>query len=208
MMLRPRLGPFGPYRTALIIGVPLLQAMPVSELRAVVAHELAHLARHHGRFDPWIYRLRQAYPALLGRLEERGWVVIVARAFLDNYGPYFNLYTLALARAHEYEADRIAAAITSPDIVAAALHRSALLQRFTEHQARLRVAGGRDGSDLGYRAATNDEDEILADHPSLEKRLAALGAAERPLPAVGVSAATALLPQIRFESPTDAWHMG
>jgi Zn-dependent protease with chaperone function len=50
----PRLGVFGWSRNYLTVGVPLLDAVTPEQFEAVLAHELGHLARAHGRFRTWI----------------------------------------------------------------------------------------------------------------------------------------------------------
>jgi hypothetical protein len=66
----PRLGPLGWQRNYLVVGLPLMQALDGDEFRAVVAHELGHLSKSHGRFASWIYRLRSTWTRLLMTLEE------------------------------------------------------------------------------------------------------------------------------------------
>ncbi|MBA3330353.1 MAG: M48 family metalloprotease [Actinobacteria bacterium] len=106
----PRLGVLGPQRNYLVLGLPLLQALPPDEFSAVVAHELGHLSRSHGRFSAWIYRVRRTWSQLLDTLEEkRSWGTFVFRRFFEWYAPYFNAYSFVLARAHEYEADAASA---------------------------------------------------------------------------------------------------
>ena len=55
----PRLAIFWP-RNVLIIGFPLLAALPAGQLRAVIAHELGHFSHAHGRFYQRLYRTRRA----------------------------------------------------------------------------------------------------------------------------------------------------
>src|SRR5882672_3105110 len=57
----PRLGVLGWSRNYLLLGLPLLEAHSPEEVRAVLAHEFAHLSRAHGRFSHWIYRLRRSW---------------------------------------------------------------------------------------------------------------------------------------------------
>src|ERR1041385_6432264 len=57
----PRLGVLGWSRNYLLLGMPLLEAHSPEEVRAVLAHEFAHLSRAHGRFSHWIYRLRRSW---------------------------------------------------------------------------------------------------------------------------------------------------
>ncbi|MFB4317282.1 M48 family metalloprotease [Actinomadura sp. 21ATH] len=110
-----------PRRTRhLCIGVPLLMELTTEQLRAVLAHELAHYAGHHAPFSRVVYR----GSALLR---------LAARAQRAVFGLYIRLYdqvTLAIRREHEFEADRIAATVLDeyPDIggflMAEALHAS------------------------------------------------------------------------------------
>jgi Zn-dependent protease with chaperone function len=118
----PRLGPLGWQRNYLVVGLPLMPALDEDEFRAVVAHELGHLSKSHGRFASWIYRLRSTWTRLLMTLEEdEHWGQYVFRRFFGWYAPYFNAYSFALARAHEYEADQAAADATGPRTAARAL---------------------------------------------------------------------------------------
>ncbi len=120
----PRLGVLGWQKNYLLLGLPLLLAMPLRELQAVVAHEFGHLAGAHGRFGGWIYRQRMGWARLLERLEvERSWGNFLFRRFAEWYAPFFNAYTFVQARAQEYEADREAASIAGPTYTASALVR-------------------------------------------------------------------------------------
>lgn len=55
----PRLGLFGWYKNYLVIGMPLMLALSPEEFNGVLAHELGHVSRYHGRTGAWIYRIRQ-----------------------------------------------------------------------------------------------------------------------------------------------------
>ena len=109
-MERPRLGPLGWPRRYLILGLPLMATLSPPEFRAVLAHEFAHLRGGHARFGNWIYRLRQTWGQLLAQLEvsPRPGVGLL-RAFASWFAPRFNAATYALARRHEFAADRWAA---------------------------------------------------------------------------------------------------
>jgi hypothetical protein len=115
----------------------LLEGHPVNEIRAILAHEFAHLSRRHGRFSHWIYRLRRSWetmfvqlnqPRLRGRLSLQPMLLRIVRFFW----PRFNAHAFVLSRAHEYEADGIAARLTSPEQIAAALTRRVLQDRLLE----------------------------------------------------------------------------
>jgi Zn-dependent protease with chaperone function len=180
LLQQPRFGPFGPYRNVLVVGVTLMRALAVDEMRVILAHEIAHLERRHGRVSAWVYRLRQAYPRLLEHCEHKGWTAIAAQLFFERYTPYFDLWSLALARTHEFEADELAASVAGPQTFAAALQRSELVWRLLDEKLEV---------------PSEEPPEEAAYHPSHERRLAAVGAKRTPLPPVDVTAARALIPK-------------
>ena len=65
----PRLGPLGWYRSYLLLGLVELQALSPEEFRALLAHELGHLSRQHGRLTAWIYRIRGTWRRLTMLIE-------------------------------------------------------------------------------------------------------------------------------------------
>lgn len=140
----PRLGALGWQRNYLILGLPFMQAMSPAEFASVIAHELGHIGGRHGRFSAWIYRLRSSWARVMGELDRGGHVGAgVLRRFFHWYVPRFTAHSFALARAHEYEADRAAADATDPRSACFALVRG-------------QVAGataGRHWSELNRRAA-------------------------------------------------------
>ena len=217
----PRLGIVGPYKNTLVVGLPLLQALLPEELRAVLAHELGHISRRHGRTSAWIYRLRETWEAVLTHLESAGhWGVVLFRPFLRWYVPRFERASLALARAHEFEADRASVRCVGVETTAGALVRSAVGGAFlvecfwpklweqAEHDPApprphalvgrpLREAGEHEDADRWLADAVAAESDVETTHPPLRARLLALGLEPqrvRPRPAaVSVSAATAIL---------------
>lgn len=106
----PRLGIFGWPRNYLVVGLPLLETLPTEQVRAVLAHEFAHLSSAHGAFASWIYRVRMSWYQLMERLDEsQSAATGIFRWFFDWYAPYFGACTFVLMRRHEYDADRLAA---------------------------------------------------------------------------------------------------
>lgn len=103
----PRFGILGWHTNYLIIGLPLLQALSQDQFRAVLAHELGHLSRSHGKFGAWIYRVRKTWQELMDRLEvnNKRWMFLF-NGFIRWYAPKLQAYTFVLARQQEYEADR------------------------------------------------------------------------------------------------------
>ena len=194
----PRLGILGFPRNYLVVGLPLLEALPAEQVRAVLAHEFAHLSRAHGRFGNWIYRVRVTWYQLMERLSGPGrHGAVVMRWFFDWYVPKFGAYTFVLSRRHEYEADRLAAAVVGPRIMAQTLVdlrvRGAVLnERFwpafwsraaTDESppadvfAQLAVAAraplGDDGPAM-LEAALKRRTDTADTHPELRDRIAAL----------------------------------
>lgn len=111
---------------ALILGLPLLRVLTLAELRAILAHELAHLARgdatRAARSVRFVEGLRQALHHSAGR--EHGLLGRLARVCFRwsarLIGP--------IARGQECRADRSAAAIAGGSAAASALVKVALVQ--------------------------------------------------------------------------------
>lgn len=129
----PRWGVFGGYEHHLQIGIPLLAALSIAELKAVLAHEIGHLRGEHDRFVPWLYRQRHAWRLVQHKLAHPATLAdrLISK-FYGWYAAYFQAYTFVLARNLEYAADRAAAHATHPGAVANALTKLALVRRFLE----------------------------------------------------------------------------
>lgn len=120
----PRLGMFGWHRNYLLLGVPLMHALPADEFRAVLAHEFGHLSRAHSRTGAWIYRIRATWARILERLREDGdGATFIFERFFAWYAPRFAAYSFVLARAQEFEADERAGALVGRGAMASALAR-------------------------------------------------------------------------------------
>jgi Zn-dependent protease with chaperone function len=214
----PRLGVFGWARNYLVLGLPLMQALSVEELRSVVAHEFGHLSGQHGKFGAWIYRLRAGWARLLYALQESDhWGKILFVPFFKWYSPTFSAYSFVQARRQEYEADRMAAAASGADVAGAALVRVELQAQFLQAEywknifreadvreqpqakpfsmlrhafAQPRPQGDATVTlDSALRRRTGFDDT----HPCLTDRLNALGAKAALPDAVGETAAGTLL---------------
>lgn len=122
----PRLGVLGWPRHWLQLGLPLLESLSAAELRAVVAHEFAHLSGRHGRFGTWIYRLRRSWDQVFARLHEprvEGAISLrpLLLKFIDWFWPRFNAHAFVLSRANEFDADAVAARLAGAENIATAL---------------------------------------------------------------------------------------
>lgn len=129
---RPRFGLIGPSISDLVIGLPLMQALSRKEFEAVLAHEMGHVSREHGRFKHWIYRIRTTWSRLAEVVRSNGgpataWLF---GRFFSWYAPFFGAYSFVLARQDEYEADSAALRLAGQDAVATALVRLEVFGRF------------------------------------------------------------------------------
>jgi Zn-dependent protease with chaperone function len=116
----PRIGIFWP-RNTLLIGYPLLVSLSPEQLRAVIAHELGHLSRAHGRFSVWVYRTRLSWVRLMDNLQARRATPAHAYWLFGWYAPRLHAYSAAIARQQELLADRCAAEVAGGRIAADAL---------------------------------------------------------------------------------------
>lgn len=118
----PRLGILGWHKNYLILGYQLLLTFSPEEMRSVLAHEFGHLSGNHSRFSGWIYRVRISWLRVMSAFDGvDSWGGKIMGKFFDWYSPQFEAYSFALARNNEYEADAIAAELTSPEIATRAL---------------------------------------------------------------------------------------
>ena len=131
----PRLGIFGWHRNYLLIGLPLMKSLTVEQFKSVLAHEFGHLAKGHGRFSNWIYRLRLRWArlvAVLDNVQSSGRFLF--KPFFSWYGPYFSAYSFPLARANEYEADATARRLTSARDAAEALTNTSVIATYLQER--------------------------------------------------------------------------
>ena len=195
----PRLGMFGWHRNYIVLGLPLLLALPRDEVMAVIGHEYGHLAGAHGKMTAWIYRVRMTWLRLSASFGHS----IVGGLFQDFfkwYGPWFNAYSFVLARNNEYAADRAAADVGGAEVAARALTRVSIeTHRYQRFWANLFEKAAAEGDDRVFpharmgahfvqpmepldlrralNTALNDATDINDTHPCLKDRLAALGQA-------------------------------
>jgi len=191
-------------RRALVIGVPLLRALSVEELRAAVAHELAHLAGGDVRRGRIVNKASRRI-ALMRRALERGrgparvlltWGNPVWW-YLAAYGAVLRRGAAAIRRRQESRADALAAGVVGADLYARTLLRVAtvslsfrrlapgLLLRASEAGHTIDNFFADFARALAELSPTNrrrvERDAIAAqdgealDHPPLRERLADLG---------------------------------
>jgi Zn-dependent protease with chaperone function len=195
----PRLLGLLGHRHYLVLGLPLMQALPREQFAAVVAHEFGHFGGGHSRFAGWIYRVRASWLRVRIALDEQhGWLGAPMRKFFDWYAPFFGRYSFAFARQNEYEADAAAARIVGAEAAASTLVATSLgVRRQADFWPRLWRQVGEEATTpadvyarLGESLRTPAEreadrlEEALREtsteedtHPSLAQRLHALGCA-------------------------------
>jgi hypothetical protein len=103
-------------RRVMGIGMPLLRALQVDELRAVLAHEMGHFYGGDTRLGPWIYKTRGALARTvvnLGRVRASSdhWIMLLFEAVQAPFRWFligFLRISQAISRAQEYSADAVA----------------------------------------------------------------------------------------------------
>ena len=213
-----RFGLLGVSRNYLIIGLPLMHALSVEQFAAVLAHEYGHLSGAHGKFAAWIYRIRLTWARILDALLARPmWGAGLFLRFFRWYVPYFEAYTFVLARAQEYEADRLSAKAVGERHMADALVQVELGARFFADEFWPRYVGAADKSprpamlpfaqfpitvgmgvpaedaQMWLAAALRRKTDVNDTHPCLKERLEALGQGARVPEKPAATAARALL---------------
>ncbi len=108
-------------RNTLVLGYPMLATLTPDQMRAVIAHELAHLTHAHGRFSGWVHRSRRMWLQLMDLLERHRSVPAHVYALYRFYVPRFNRHAAAVSREHEVIADRLAAVVAGARVTAEAL---------------------------------------------------------------------------------------
>jgi Zn-dependent protease with chaperone function len=104
-------------RRYMYIGMPLLQAFTVSQLRSVLAHELGHYSGKHTRLTGVAYRGRLALArtiAHIGPGNLAGWIFRL-------YGRLYVMVHNSLGRRQELEADLASVRVAGRDSAASAL---------------------------------------------------------------------------------------
>jgi heat shock protein HtpX len=180
-------------KRVLLVGLPLIDALTVRQLRAVIAHEFGHFYGGDTRLGPWFYRTYDALERTVIALHE---AESIWRKPFTWYLDFFLRRTAALKRRQEFLADELAARIGGRDAAIASLeeiskaapafhgfwsseaapvldsgHRAPLLEGFR----RFREAGAVSSA---LEEVLEEERKAEADpyhtHPPLGERIAAL----------------------------------
>jgi heat shock protein HtpX len=98
------------------VGLPLLQALTVTQFMGVLAHEFGHFQGGDTRLGGFIYKVRTAMSRTIENLGNG-----VLNAPFRWYGNLFLRVTQSISRQQEFEADRLAAQVVGSDVMAMAL---------------------------------------------------------------------------------------
>lgn len=190
-------------RRYMYIGLPLLQAFTVAQLRSVLAHELGHYSGRHTRFAGVSYRGRLALARTISHIgtgNVAGWI-------FRGYGRLYVMVENSVSRRQELAADLASVQVAGRDAAASALREIRVLDAAFGFYMNRYVGPGLEAGyapdDLfaGFgellraradeiaelRANQPDEERSVWDtHPPLGARLAAIMAAsESPVPVDG-----------------------
>jgi Zn-dependent protease with chaperone function len=174
----PRLGVFGWWKKSLMIGLPLMDVLNKEELRAVLAHEFAHLGGRHARLGHWVYRLRRSWDNLFARQFNRPIYEnevsgrLLLRSCLQWFWPRFNAPAFVLSRSCEYMADAVAAEAAGAQNIASALCRldiyhDFLAEKFWPDLWQLAVKSEEPPADVFHRIPAFLRNKSAADLPLL-----------------------------------------
>lgn len=146
-------------RRVMGIGLPLLGMLTVSELRAVLAHEMGHFHSGDTKLGPWIYKTRGAIGRTVDNLirareataEDVQTIAFILAAVQKPFlwfGTAFLRITQAISRGQEYVADALSGRLVGSEAAISTLQRvhagAAAYQSFMGGE----VAGA---LDAGYR---------------------------------------------------------
>jgi Zn-dependent protease with chaperone function len=180
-----------PGQRVMTIGLGLLDAVTVDQLRAVVAHELGHYAGGDTRLGPLVYR---AGASIYRTVEHLGKGSLLGRLFAA-YGRRYLELSQRVRRHQELSADAAAIRLAGRDSLVSGLRRTAATAAAFDHLVGTylaplwRRACEADNAFEGYRALLADparHQELLAvegalldrptdnhdSHPSLAERMA------------------------------------
>ncbi|MDG4833448.1 M48 family metallopeptidase [Solwaraspora sp. WMMD1047] len=198
-------------RRYLYIGMPLLQAFTVAQLRSVLAHELGHYSGRHTRLGAVSYRGRIALRRTIGHIGSgniAGWV-------FKGYGRLYIMVENSVSRRQELEADLASVRVAGRNAAGSALREVQVLAAAFNFYMNRYVGPGLEagympddlfagfGEMLHARAdeiaeirasEPDDEPSVWDTHPPLGVRLAGITAAPESPVAVDERPAAILIP--------------
>jgi Zn-dependent protease with chaperone function len=197
----------------LYLGLPLMLALTVDQLRSVLAHELGHYSGAHTRLGAVAYRGRLAIGHTIGRIgrwNPVGWV-------FRGYARLYLLVDNAASRRQELEADRASVRVAGPEAAVATLRELPVIGAAWGFYFDRYIAGGWElgfapddifgGFGMLVASRGAELDRLRAEepraaksrwdtHPSIGSRIAVMRATPPTSHPVDGRPATVLLPSI------------
>jgi heat shock protein HtpX len=90
----------------MVLGLPLMQVLTVSQMRAVIAHEFGHYHGGDTKLGPWVYRTRETIGRTISGLSRQSSILQLPFVW---YGTLFLRVSQAVSRRQEFAADELAA---------------------------------------------------------------------------------------------------
>ena len=192
----------------LVLGLPLLIALAPDQARAVIAHEIGHFSKQHGRTSLEVYKALTMSARIIAYAHGSGnpLMRLLAR-FYAFAGGRLNRAILRLSRAQEFQADHIAGKVVGNVKAAEALVVLNLADNIIGASDRLLaeerklIEAGRPAAELEAALALvlARPDPEYSTHPGLAARVAALGQTMYvPAPVGAAHAAEAWLPNLEI----------
>ena len=198
----PTWGVFGGYRNYLYLGMPIMHLLNCEQMRAVIAHELAHISKKHGYFSIWAARMYTVWDETIQRISSSLFGTLFFAKFYHWFIRRLHARTLVLKQFHERQADQYAAQLAGEQNIAdslALLEIWGLYEKrgfyedyyskstaqaepapiYPHYQNHIRCMTQKECDSL-YHAVLNVETEFDDSHPSLKDRIEAVHAAKQP----------------------------
>jgi heat shock protein HtpX len=107
-------------RRLMLLGLPLLNLLNVSQMRGVIAHEFGHFYGGDTKLGPIIYRTRSAISRTVAGLARQRSILQIP---FEQYGKMYLRITHGISRQQEYAADRLAAGVAGSGPLAEGLEK-------------------------------------------------------------------------------------
>jgi heat shock protein HtpX len=174
----------------MLLGLPLLQVLTVSQFRAILAHEFGHFYAGDTRMGPWVFRARMNMAQVITRLGTNSavlsflsrWVVVAVLRLailggLSLWWKLFNRVTQHVSRKQEYRCDELACYLAGSESLERGLcsvsRAAATFPPYWNQIVRPVAAGGyRPELADGYRRFLDTPEIAKAASAALEKQLA------------------------------------
>lgn len=101
----------------LVIGLPMIQCLSVSQFQCALARRLGQFSKRYNFFDNWLYELRNIWPQYCINTRKYGFGYQPIRWFFSVYAPIYKVITFPVARFDELAADDYAMEVFSDEQV-------------------------------------------------------------------------------------------